>query len=297
MPYAIRNSLVLTVLLILVIIVSVIGNSRISKQRDELELQYNTLVEQLNNLKTTNPDYDDIVRITEEYEILRLNDLRFGKIIPNENNPTLSYLYLLNISDRFAPDIDFEFNYLKQEVQDGTTFNSYGIDGIANIFSLYKFIYHLERNIMFYTIEKINLEEEIIEDEAIEGKTIPNMVSFNIELRSYFDKDIVQTIENNNLRNLKPQYLVYNPFFRRIHEPRIDPEEEQYINVNYIRILGMTPEKIFVRTTSEEIVILEPGDRVAYGYFDSINWQEQSAIFNINKTGINTKIILYLNKE
>ena len=42
---------------------------------------------------------------------MRLSDIRFGKIIPNENNPTLSYLYLLNISDRFAPDIDFQFQF------------------------------------------------------------------------------------------------------------------------------------------------------------------------------------------
>ena len=64
MPYAIRNSLVLTVLLILVIIVSVVSNSRINKEKEQLELQYNTLAEQLDNLKTTNPDYNDIERIT-----------------------------------------------------------------------------------------------------------------------------------------------------------------------------------------------------------------------------------------
>jgi hypothetical protein len=297
MPYAIRNSLILTGLLIVVIIVSLLGNSRISKQKDELELQYNLLVEELNNLIITNPDYDDIERITKEYEILRLNDLRFGKIIPKTNDPTLSYLYLLNISDRFAPDIDFKFEYTKRDVKNKIDSNVYLITGSANIFSFYKFIYHLERNIVLYTIEKIHLEEELVKDDFLDGKTIPNMVTFQVELRSYFQKDLPQTIENSNLRKLKPQYLTYNPFFRRIHEPRMDPDEELYININYINIIGMTPEKIFVRTTSEEIVILAPGDKVAYGYFDRIDWEEQTAIFKINRTGINTEETLYLNKE
>ncbi len=297
MPYAIRNSLVLTGLLIVVIIISLVSNSRINKEREQLELQYNSLLEQLENLKTTNPDYNDIDRITKEYEILRLNDLRFGKIIPNINNPTLSYLYLVNISDKFAPDMDFSFRHNSSDIVSSTNSNNYSISGTANIFSLYKFIYHLERNIMLYTIERINIKEAIIEDDMQEGKTIPNMVSFVLEIKAFFSADLPQTIENSNLRTLKPQYLVYNPFFKRIHEPRIDPEEEMYANVDYVSIIGMTPEKVFVRTTSEEILILVPGDRVAYGYFDKIDWEEQAAIFKINRTGLETERILYINKD
>jgi hypothetical protein len=150
---------------------------------------------------------------------------------------------------------------------------------------------------MLYTIDNLSIEEEIVTDELIEGKTIPNMVSFRMNLRAYFNKDLPQTIENTNLRNLKPQYLVYNPFFKRIHEPRLDPDQELFANVDYIRIIGMTPEKIFVRTTSEEIIILVPGDKVAYGYLDRIDWEEQSAIFKINRTGVEREQILYMNKE
>jgi len=297
MPYAIRNSLVLSVLLIIVIVVTVINSSRLAKQKDEFELHYNSLVDELDNLKLTNPDYNDIKRITEEFEILKLSDIRYGKIIPNVNNPTLSYLYLLNISDRFAPEIDFQFNYMSRNKVNSIEYNTYNIAGIANIFSIYKFIYHLEKNIMFYTIEGLSIAEVMVDDEIIEGKTIPNMVSFEIILRAYFKDDIPQTIENSNLRNLKPKYIVYNPFYRRIHEPRIDPEEELYVNVDYVRMIGLTPDKIFLRTTNEEIIILTPGEKVAYGYFDRIDWEEQSAIFKINKTGINTTKILNLDKE
>jgi hypothetical protein len=297
MPYAIRNSLILTVLLIFVIVFTVLHNSRITKEKEQLELTYNSLLEQLKNLKLTNPDYDDIDRITQEYEVLKLNDLRYGKIIPNVNNPTLSYLYLLNISDKFAPEIDFQFAFVNRSSINNINFNTYQITGTANIFSLYKFIYHLERNIILYTIERISISEEIVEDELIEGKTVPNMVSFTISFKAYFNKDLPQTIENSNLRNLKPQYLVYNPFYRRIHEPRVDPEEELYINVDYINLIGMTPDKIFIRTTNEEIVTLTPGEKVAYGYLDKIDWNEQAAIFKINKTGVYTDQTLYLNKE
>ena len=62
-------------------------------------------------------------------------------------------------------------------------------------------------------------------------------------------------------------------------------------------MIGITPDKIFVRTTNEEIIILVPGDKVAYGYFDRIDWEEQTAVFKINRTGVNTEKTLYLNKE
>jgi len=297
MPYAIRNSLVLTVLMIIVIAASILSNAKITKQKEELELRYNSLVEELQNLKTSNPDYDDIERLTNEYESLRLSDLRYGKIIPNVNNPTLSYLYLLNISDRFAPDIDFDFTYQGSKSNNNIDYNTYQISGIANIFSLYKFIYHLERNIMLYTIDNLSISEELVPDDLIEGKTIPNMVNFNLKIAAYYKGNIPQTIENSNLRNLKPQYLVYNPFYTRIHTPRVDPEEELKINIDYCRLIGLTPDRIFLRTNNEEVVILIPGDKVAYGYFESINWEEQSALFKINRTGVSIKKNLYMDKE
>ena len=39
---------------------------------------------------------------------------------------------------------------------------------------------------MLYTIESLHIQEEIVTDELIEGKTIPNMVSFRMNFKGLF---------------------------------------------------------------------------------------------------------------
>ncbi|MCK4695579.1 MAG: hypothetical protein KAT74_07440 [Candidatus Cloacimonetes bacterium] len=298
MPYAIRNTIILTVLLVIVIVGFIIANSKYVKQKEELTIQYNRLAEQLSNLKIANPDYNDIERITEEYQALRREDQKTGKVIPKENNPTLSYLYLLNICDKFCPGLDFKYSLEKSGMIGNTSYNSFFLSGEANIYSLYPFIFQIEKNIMFYTIERIFLSEVIIEEEE-EGMTtlIPNMVSFEIMINAYYDEQIIQTIDNVKLRNLRYKNINYNPFYTRVHEPRVDIDQEKYLNLDYSQMIGLTPEKVFLRDNNENVLIIFPGDKVAYGYLDRINWKEQSAVFKINRVGITIDKILYWSKD
>ena len=298
MPYAIRNTIILTVLLVIVIVGFIIANSKYVKQKEELTIQYNKLTEELNNLKITNPDYNDIERITEEYQALKIKDQKTGKVIPTENNPTLSYLYLLNICDKFSPGLDFDFSLERPGMIGTTSYNSFSLSGKANIYSLYSFIFQIEKNIMFYTIERIFLSEVIVEEEE-EGITtlIPNMVSFEISINAYYDEQIIQTIDNVKLRNLRYKNINYNPFYTRVHEPRVDIDQEKYLNLDYSQMIGLTPEKVFLRDNNENVLIISPGDKVAYGYLDRINWKEQSAVFKINRVGITIDKILYWSKD
>ena len=299
MSYAIRNTIILAVLLVIVIVGFIIGNSKYVKQKEELTIEYNRLAEELNNLKITNPDYNDIVRITEEYQTLRIKDQKTGKVIPKENNPTLSYLYLLNICDKFCPGLDFEFSLEKSGMISNTSYNSFFLSGEANIYSLYSFIFQIEKNIMFYTIERISLSEVIIEEEKEEGIITlkPNMVSFEIMINVYFNEQITETIDVVKLRNLRYKNINYNPFYTRVHEPVVDIDQETYTNLDYSQMIGLTPEKVFLRDNNENIVIISPGDKVAYGYLDRINWKEQSAVFKINRVGITVDKILYWSKD
>ena len=298
MPYAIRNTIILTVLLVIVIVGFIIANSKYVKQKEELTLQYNKLAEELNYLKIINPDYNDIERITEEYQALRREDQKAGKIIPKENNPTLSYLYLLNICDKFCPGLDFEFSLERPGMIGTTSYNSFYLSGEANIYSLYSFIFQIEKNIMFYTIDRISLSEVIVEEEE-EGivTLIPNMVRFGIMIKAYYEEQIIQTIDNVKLRNLRYKNINYNPFYTRVHEPRVDIDQEKYLNLDYSQMIGLTPEKVFLRDNNENVLIISPGDKVAYGYLDRINWKEQSAVFKINRVGITIDKILYWSKD
>jgi len=84
--------------------------------------------------------------------------------------------------------------------------------------------------------------------------------------------------------------LTYNPFYSQIHAPLDRTEEEKYININASLLIGLTPDKVFLRDINGSIVTLVPGSRVAYGYLNYIHWKQQCAVFNINRIGINQEV-------
>jgi len=295
MQYAIRNTIVLAVLLLILIVGFAIVNTRQKKVKDDLAYQLQTLETQLENLKKSNPDYDNIDKIIERYEELQEKAKKTSKTIPVNDNPSLSYLYLLDICDRFSPLLDFDFEYVSSEVNADISFNTYNLFGQADIFSFYDFIYHLENQPMFYTVESLELTESFPEDEDEEFSDY-NLVNFNLDIKAYYDSTGTESAKIQ-FRDLSYSNLEYNIFKTRVYEPVVDIEEEQYINLDASYMVGLTPEKVFIRDQNENINILAPGDRVAYGYLDRINWNEQIAIFKINKTGIAVEKKIYLNRE
>ncbi len=297
MQYAVRNTIILSVLLIFVLVGFVVSNTKLKAEKDNYQNQLDNSRKELDNLKITNPDYNDIERIEKEYHELLIKAEKTSKIIPKENTPSLSYLYLLDICDKYCSDIDFNFNFLGSgnTEDENVLFNKYSIEGEANIKSLYSFIYQIENQIMFNTIESLNISEAGDSDENIIKKT--NKVQFRLDLQTYYDPSITEDPGKYSFRSLKYTNIDYNPFLRRVHEPIALVEEEQYPNLNYSYLIGLTPEKVFLRDAADHINILIPGDKVAYGFLDRIDWEDQSAMFKINETGITVEKKIYLNKE
>ena len=73
MPYVIRNTIVLAVLLLIVLFVSIIGNANSVRKFEEAKKSYNEKVKMLETLKRTDPDIKDEARIiTVSYTHLTL---------------------------------------------------------------------------------------------------------------------------------------------------------------------------------------------------------------------------------
>ncbi len=296
MNYALRNSIILAILLIILVTGFVIANSRLGKERDVLNTQLIDVTNKLKNLKAANPDFNDLDKLTDQYQQMYAVEQKHGKVIPVSNSPTDSYLYLIDLIDKFCPGLDFDFRLRTSSKDDFATYNSYDITGIANINSIYKFITHIEKNYMLYTIENLEIMEEMLTDPDTQD-FLQDQVSFRIVVNAYFQENLVQTVKNPKIRNIAVNKLAYNPFRTRIHAPQFDSEEDKYVNVNFISIVGLTPDRVFVRNESEKVETLQVGDKVAYGSLEQIDWENQSVIFKINQTGITTTKILYFDKE
>lgn len=285
MPYKVRNTMVLVILLIIVILGTILVNAKSVKKLDELEKSYKDNSEMIEKLKRTHPDLQNEEKVMESLENMKKKVLEDCKFILKEDNPTLTYQYLIDICDNFCPDVVFDFKVSKSGKDKEFSFNSYNISGKANIESLHFFIFQIEYQSPLYTIESIKLSEESV--------TKIDTVNFAIVLNAYFNESGTD-IKDIPLRSFKFTNLRYNPFYSRIHPPLDDVYELQFLNIYNSTIIGLTPYKVFLRDENGKINTLSPGDKVAYGYLDHINWYKQCVVFKINRIGITEEEIIYI---
>ncbi len=289
MNYALRNTLILSVLLVLVILGFLLGNTSSVKKIKVIKSAYENNLKQLNDLKAANPDMENQDLFIQSLKDLEKKVQRESKLIPQKNDPTITYKYMLDICDNFCPDMKFNFIYNRLSKIENISFYSYTIKGIAPIQSFYTFVYQIESQYMLYVIESIKINEET-KDDISSGN-----VSFVIVLNAYFEETATE-IGDIPFRKLKYKNVRYDPFYSRIHAPVLDEEEQEFLDIYSSGMIGLTPNKVFIKDRIGRIHILEIGDKVAYGTLESINWKEQYATFQLNEIGVIKDMKIYLNE-
>ena len=289
MNYALRNTLILSVLLILVFVGFLLGNNSSMKKLSEIKTSYENNQKQLDELLAAHPDIKDHDRFMEALKELETKVKKESKIIPQKNDPTITYQYLLDICDNFCPELKFDFVYNRLSRIEDIDYYTFTITGTAPVRSFYSFIYQIERQYLLYIIESIKINEEF-EDAISTGN-----VRFTLVLNAYFEESSPELGEIP-FRKLKYKNIDYDPFYSRIHAPLPDEDEAGFLDINLAGMIGLTPNKVFMKDQLGKIHILELGDRVAYGTLGSINWKEQLAIFQLNEIGITKDRKIYLNE-
>ncbi len=289
MNYALRNTLILSVLLIIVFVGFLLVNNSSVTNLNEIKTSYEDNQKQLDELLAAHPDIKDQDRFIEALKELEKRVKRESKIIPQKNDPTITYQYLLDICDNFCPELKFDFVYNRLSKIEDIDYYTFTITGTAPVRSFYSFIYHIERQYLLYIIESIKINEEL-EDAISTGD-----VRFTLVLNAYFEESAPELGEIP-FRKLKYKNVEYDPFYSRIHAPLPDEDEAGFLDVNLAGMIGLTPNKVFMKDQLGKIHILELGDRVAYGTLGSINWKEQFAIFQLNEIGITKDRKIYLNE-
>ena len=263
-----------------------INNLPIKKELSKLKQSYQENLKLLEELQSKNPNIDDEYRIKYLLEDLQEKKLKTGKFILKKEDPIFTYKYFLDICDKFGANLDFDF-FISAKSDSESNFNSYTISGIAKIQDIYTFLYHLERQYLLYLITGVELREESTENQTIK---------YEIKIEAY-QADTGTVEAETPWRELPPRQLDYNIFKSRIHGPIESQYEEQFINIETAKVIGLSTDKAFLSDGSGTIYVLIPGDKVAYGYVDSINTEEQYVQFRINKIGVVTTHKLYLKKE
>jgi hypothetical protein len=288
MPYVIRNTLVLAGLLVIILLVSFINNAMTNKKIEAIKTTYTQNQQMLENLKRTNPDLANEAQIVASLEETRQRARDNNKLFIKEDNPTITFQYLIDICDVFCPDVEFNFIIKGSGLTpNNVNYNTYQINGTALLNSLHFFIFQLEYQSPLITIEDIRLSEDDI------GSN--DQIAFSLQMNVYYDPQNGIDINEIKTRRFTFANLKYNPFRSRIYQAQ-DDKEAHLVNVYNVTLIGLTPEKAFLRTDTGRIITLGSGDKVKFGYVNYIDWKKQCIAFKINRIGIKEDYILYLDK-
>lgn len=286
MKHAIRNSLILIIILFVVIGGFIAQGLPYKKELKKLKKSYQENLKLLQDLQADNPNIEDQYRIKYLLEDLSEKKLKTGKFILKKEDPIFSYRYFLDICDKFDAQLDFDF-FISKRADDKENYNNYTLSGTSKIKDVYNFLYNLERQYLLYIITGLELKEQSIEDQTI---------NYQIQIQAFYSE--TGTVEAESpWRTLPPRNLSYNILSSRIHGPINKPYEEKFIDIETASVIGLSLDKAFISTVNGTIVVLSSGDKVAYGYVDQINLDEQYVQFRINRIGVVTTHKLYLEKE
>lgn len=287
MSYALRNSIILFLLLIIIVVVNIINNHSSLDKLNKLERQKDEKIKLLNKLDKLNPDLQRKEEIISEHKKYQEIVSENPKILLNDDTPTLTYDYLTNLSDNHAPGFVFDFIFRESGKVNDTYYNKYKLTGNASVNSIYNFIRQLEKQPPLYKIDDFILHL------SGANNIYSDTLNFTMNLVAYYDINGVRR-EDIDFRDLSFKNLVQNPFKMQLYDPSKRKYPSDQLNVNKLQLIGLTNEKIFLKTDYGSIKTLSEGDKVAFGYLENIDWEEQKAIFKINDIGIYRKKILKL---
>lgn len=291
MSYGVRNTIILLVALLL------LGGSAFAYiyffQAPKLE-QLDTTLQQkqqdYNNKKAIsdafpqlNANYQNAVSIIENYD----------KSLYKTPNPddVFDYLnYISNSSEQLR--VYFDFNFVDSTAQDQYGIIRSNLNGYGNFVNVVNFINTIENSQLLNKVTALSL---VPPGGNNEGQEITD-ITFNFTLESYYERiPIQENALRTNVLTRNNQISTFNSFYPLI-QPTVPPNSDNLINVEQSRIIGMTASRIFIVDQGGNVQSLAVGDDVYLGSLQSIDINNKSATFNLNKGGITELVTLEIER-
>lgn len=276
MSYALRNSLILLVTLLL------IAGAAFSYIKFVQKAEINDLTAELESLNT---DYNTKTDIRDQYPPLleRYNKARdivqnFDKKLYESNNPDDVYDYLSEINDENL-ELFYDFTYQDSSVNDQYGILRSRIVGTGIYSDFITFINKIENSLYLNKIENVNITPS-------SGEETQDYVDFNMTLNSYYQKITFETAADIQQKfRVNPTISVFNPLKPLILDA-VPANVDNLTNIEQSRLIGLTSTRIFIIDQNGETKILKPGDKVYLGYLREIDSESKEVIFTLDKGGI-----------
>ncbi len=291
MSYGVRNTIILLVALLL------LGGSAFAyiyffqaPKLEQLETTLQQKQQDYNNKKAIsdafpelNANYQNAVAIIENYD----------KSLYKTPNPDDVYDYLNYISNSSEQlRVYFDFNFVDSTAQDQYGIIRSNLNGYGNYVNVVNFINTIENSQLLNKVTALSLAPPGGNNE---GEEISD-ITFTFTLESYYERiPIQENVSRTNVLTRNEQVSVFNPFYPLI-QPTVPPNTDNLINIEQSRIIGMTASRIFIVDQGGNVQSLTVGDDVYLGSLQSIDINNKSATFNLNKGGITELVTLEIER-
>lgn len=283
-----RNSIVLSSLLVMIVSMALVLLQNTGKKVSLIQAENQESSAKLAKLEAMASNIDSLMM---EYEVRKAMAADQSKVILAEDNPTITYQYLLRVLDWLGKDIIYDFA-LSADAEGKNSWNNYVISGRSNYMDVANFTRFLEHQRALLTIEDLSIGSD--------GVANSDTVSFSMVLRTHFSEGGL-TLHEIKRKSIKANLASYQLFCSRIWDTAQFEEEEEddprLVNIDTSHLIGVAEGRIFLRDSQGVIRILNLRDRVLGGYLYSIDVREGKAIFRVDKFGLPENQILFFSKE
>ncbi|MEX0906349.1 MAG: hypothetical protein WD604_15035 [Balneolaceae bacterium] len=273
MSYAVRNTIVL---LIALIVIYGAGYAYMHFfQLTEIETLEEIISEKQAELNQKSMIAEGVPALREQFNEAEAFINTYDKTIFGRNHPDEVYRFLSLINT--ISNVDFNFTYSDSSITDNYGEIESQINGTGSHRGVMNFINGIENS---DPVQKINAVTITPVGEA-GGYTD---VNFTFNLRSFYDR--TGSFESNRTPGISTRSLSssHNPFYPLIRN--IEPNDEGLVNSENSRLVGVGNSRIYLLNQEGTLVTLQPGDRVYLGRLETINVQDGKAEFRLNKGGI-----------
>jgi hypothetical protein len=288
LSYAIRNTIVLVVLLLIVLGVG--GYIWAVKQPAKIEEQENRIAEldrQIARIPGLIAEYN---RLNEELEDQRRRWEGRTKDIPRVDITGETYDYFNRSIDRSGGFVKLDMIYGGKTEQERYGYNTYNLRGEAPFFVFYNFLWYLENGRRLYRLQQVNFRGVETRDTETEMPRL--MVTFDMQLRGYFTS-VEELFTSTAPRAVRPNVVRYNPFQPLILSD-IPPNIRGLVEAERSELRAVLPDRAILVDHEGVIRTLREGDEVYLGYVTKFVPEESRVEFVLNKGGIFERFNLYI---
>ncbi|MFZ1731944.1 MAG: hypothetical protein WBQ23_06800 [Bacteroidota bacterium] len=293
MPYAVRNSIILA---ILVLLIGGGGAAYIYFYQEptiqELMGERDLIQKQLGDADDL---FDRLVDVQERVEILNAAWRQRPKTLATEESASTTNVYLNEILAQ-SPELDLNVFTEEEVEQNGCGYMRYHLAGQGSFESFARLVQFLEFGPRLMKLRNFDVREVHAVDE--ERGRITHTVQFDIDMLSYFSTQspFADSLASPSVGASEFPPITYDPF-RSLIIPEIPPNTFDLPNVEASTLLAIMKGRAFISDQKNQLVMLNEGDEVYLGYVSKIMPERRQVLFLLNKGGIIERYILTLRLE